>query len=335
MTGTVKALEWPDECRRGQRVTSKNGLLQYTIAHYGGSTDDSGTVFRWAKEREAWSTDFSAYEQAIAAAQADYERRILSALTASASEPAISDAQISTVWQGAITVALNLIIKRQNDLNDDDGPMAVLNEQGEIIARLRQFLTPDASYIEELRTILPACPVPASEPEPVADEDAIVEAAAIQALEWEDLKATIRHAKAGTAGHATQRDWKVATDAARYALSHVSWLNRPVPTPDGAVEALREAIDVLDGLNDDEISVELLPRLRTALSHPADGWRGPFDNLSHIVQYRRADGSQRWTTMAAFDSERVAEKYRNDCSSTSTPWEYRVIAAPAAKPEGE
>lgn len=35
--------------------------------------------------------------------------------------------------------------------------------------------------------------------------------------------------------------------------------------PHTAVEALREAIDVLDSLNDDEINAELMPRLRQAL----------------------------------------------------------------------
>lgn len=52
------------------------------------------------------------------------------------------------------------------------------------------------------------------------------------------------------------------------------WLKAPVvspsdPSPGPDVrEALQEAIDVFEGMNDDEIDVELLPRLRAALTRP-------------------------------------------------------------------
>lgn len=78
----VKPLGWPNEIRLGQRVTSQDGLIQYTICHYGGSEPESGVVYRWAAEGEAWRGPFFSYEGAISEAQADYERRILSALIA-------------------------------------------------------------------------------------------------------------------------------------------------------------------------------------------------------------------------------------------------------------
>ncbi len=79
---SVKKLEWPPEIRRGQRVMSGYGLIQYTICHYGGTDPNGGTVYRWAAQNEGWHGPLFSYEDARAAAQADYERRILSALEA-------------------------------------------------------------------------------------------------------------------------------------------------------------------------------------------------------------------------------------------------------------
>ena len=131
---------------------------------------------------------FAALREAKAAAQADYEARILSALTPSPSagagliaehltpdfaddgnccagklatppatpvQPTASvEAVIEVIWTAAFTAACNIVIKRQNDLNDDDGPIAVLNEQGDIIAALKKWLRPDSVYLDELRGML-------------------------------------------------------------------------------------------------------------------------------------------------------------------------------------
>jgi hypothetical protein len=58
-----------------------------------------------------------------------------------------------------------------------------------------------------------------------------------------------------------------------------------------------------------------------------------FDGLVAIVQYRTRpnpvygqDAPGGWHAMAAFDSNEVAEKYRDDCRGTHRPWEYRVVS---------
>lgn len=75
----------------------------------------------------------------------------------------MTDAEIATVWTAAMTAACNIVIHRQNDLNDEDGPMDVLNEQGQIIHQIKKWLEPDAVYMEELRAMLAATPNPLSE----------------------------------------------------------------------------------------------------------------------------------------------------------------------------
>ncbi|HWW46577.1 MAG TPA: MazG-like family protein [Xanthobacteraceae bacterium] len=70
----------------------------------------------------------------------------------------IPDNHIAAIWMAAMTAACNIVIKRQNDLNDDDGPMDVLNEQDEIIFAIKKWLEPDEMYLTELRQILPAAP---------------------------------------------------------------------------------------------------------------------------------------------------------------------------------
>lgn len=75
----VKKLEWPPQCPRGQRVHNRPALVEYTIAHYGGDSG-SDTVYRWASIKAAWSGALDSYDEAKAAAQADFEQRIRSAL---------------------------------------------------------------------------------------------------------------------------------------------------------------------------------------------------------------------------------------------------------------
>lgn len=85
----VRELEWPPRCPRGQRVHNRPALVNYTVAHYGGDVGDA--IYRWAEAHSPWSDPLPTYETAKAAAQADYETRILSALEAPAAgdgEPA-------------------------------------------------------------------------------------------------------------------------------------------------------------------------------------------------------------------------------------------------------
>jgi len=53
-----------------------------------------------------------------------------------------------------------------------------------------------------------------------------------------------------------------------------------------------------------------------------------FDGLVAVVQYRRKDGDE-WKTMAAYDSREIADKYAEDCSGPTIPWEYRVLDVPS------
>jgi hypothetical protein len=76
----VAPLEWPPQCPRGQRVHSRpKALIRYTIAHYGGDTGEA--VYRWASEGMNWSEPHHTYDAAKGCAQADYEHRILAALS--------------------------------------------------------------------------------------------------------------------------------------------------------------------------------------------------------------------------------------------------------------
>ncbi len=70
--------------------------------------------------------------------------------------PQISDEAIGTIWTAAMTAAVNILVKRQNDLNDDDGPLPVLNEQGDCINALKKWMHVDEVYLYELRHMLGA-----------------------------------------------------------------------------------------------------------------------------------------------------------------------------------
>lgn len=82
MSVSVKKLEWPPICPRGQRVHSRpNALIRYCIAHYGGEVGDE-TIYRWASEGGKWSEPFASYEDAQHAAQGDYTDRVLTEIVA-------------------------------------------------------------------------------------------------------------------------------------------------------------------------------------------------------------------------------------------------------------
>lgn len=107
----VKALEWPSECPRGRRV-SGNGLVVYCIAHYGGGIGDP--IYRWAAPLSSWSKPFYSFDEAKAGAQADYERRILSALTPSPLP------QVVRLLRSLEAIAEDFIPDR-----DEDAPLAL------------------------------------------------------------------------------------------------------------------------------------------------------------------------------------------------------------------
>lgn len=81
LDAVADALRWPDECPRGKRITSNGGLVQYTILFYGGSEPGWPALYRWAARECSWSAPCETYEAAKSAAQADYERRVVAALS--------------------------------------------------------------------------------------------------------------------------------------------------------------------------------------------------------------------------------------------------------------
>lgn len=64
------------------------------------------------------------------------------------------DEQIKTVWRAAMIAACNILIDRQNRLNDEDGPSDILDEQGACIAALKDWMEPDAGHIHDLKAML-------------------------------------------------------------------------------------------------------------------------------------------------------------------------------------
>ena len=53
-----------------------------------------------------------------------------------------------------------------------------------------------------------------------------------------------------------------------------------------------------------------------------------LEDLKWAVRYRRKDSSG-WITMAAFDSDGVAQRYAADCAGDGTrPWEYEAFEIP-------
>ena len=71
-----------------------------------------------------------------------------------------------------------------------------------------------------------------------------------------------------------------------------------------------------------------------ALKRPVVALDDLLDGLKAVVQYRRVSPPQRWITMAAFDSEDVAEMYAKECSSDNSPWEYQVIPLKLGEGDG-
>ena len=53
-----------------------------------------------------------------------------------------------------------------------------------------------------------------------------------------------------------------------------------------------------------------------------------LSGLKAVVQYRRKEEGIAWMTMAAFDSESMAEKYAKECTGENRPWEYQAVILP-------
>ncbi|WP_144223182.1 hypothetical protein [Mesorhizobium amorphae] len=86
MTGTVKALEWEQRWNaNGPVFYAKTSIDWYIVATASGE-GCQGTWY-WFVAGDTIKGWANSESEAKAAAQADYERRVLSALTASASEP--------------------------------------------------------------------------------------------------------------------------------------------------------------------------------------------------------------------------------------------------------
>lgn len=87
-TVSVKALEWPLECRKGRRVTgtAMDGDIEYGIVHHGDSNGEN-YIYQWAARARRWSPPFSTYEAAQAAAQTDFDSRIRASLSISSAGP--------------------------------------------------------------------------------------------------------------------------------------------------------------------------------------------------------------------------------------------------------
>jgi hypothetical protein len=72
------------------------------------------------------------------------------------------DFAIDIIWRAAMTCATNLVIQRQDRVNDRDGPQEIMDEQGEIAVKLKGLLECDEGYRAELKAMLAAAP--ATEP---------------------------------------------------------------------------------------------------------------------------------------------------------------------------
>lgn len=89
--------------------------------------------------------------------------------------------------------------------------------------------------------------------------------------------------------------------------------------------------DVIDAAMDNMKRFTREPAdLRTRLE-AAERDAETFAALPFIVEYRRKDGVLgSWRPMAAYDVESIAQKYAEDCSGETRPWEYRVRPQPDA-----
>lgn len=69
-----------------------------------------------------------------------------------------------------MTAACNIVIERQNRLNEDDGSIEIMSEQSACIEALKTWRKPDAVYLEELRMML-GLGIPSTTPAPLSGRD--------------------------------------------------------------------------------------------------------------------------------------------------------------------
>lgn len=94
---TVKPLVWDDLTGSGTRFRSYDGLMTYTISRI---VQDDTAYFRWARSQGGWSDVFYDADACKDAAQADYDRRILSALSPTPEAPGTGLGSGETEWIG-------------------------------------------------------------------------------------------------------------------------------------------------------------------------------------------------------------------------------------------
>jgi hypothetical protein len=54
------------------------------------------------------------------------------------------------IWRAALTLAHNLIVQTSNSINDDDGPLEVVNALSNEAKRIRDWLNPADEQLAEM-----------------------------------------------------------------------------------------------------------------------------------------------------------------------------------------
>lgn len=320
----------------------------------------------------------------------EHAGEVLSALTASASEPSEPE-----MWQWREV--------RSNRHSPDDWKAGAWRD-GRIPSTARA-----APFVRFEERALHASPVPASEPEPVAstgepvqdtwftdrslpilamsgdvesdrviklhfrrpvtdvDRQEIVKALNLHETSVRAMAALTAEQVADHIGVTPRSDMRpFVVQAVKYARECDAALAKPIPTPDGAVEAAKPIIDVVKALEeqygfDDDMPVDArhfgryndfptltfgdLRRFVAALSHPADGWREDTarldalrDNSWDLRCFDIATGGDDydigWRVIGHWQAkpqERVVGEVYNDDPRAAID----AARSPAAKPEGE
>lgn len=68
--------------------------------------------------------------------------------------PAHEDVVIATAWKAALTGACNIIIQRQNDQLDNDGPTLIIEEQRECIDQIKGLMDIDQEYLDQVKAMV-------------------------------------------------------------------------------------------------------------------------------------------------------------------------------------
>lgn len=164
MTGTVKGLDWVE--RVGVTGTFD---AETSIGHFIATVNDDNQAFWFilglTRSNYVGGPDV---EAAKAAAQADYERRVLSALTASASEPATEEdddgERLRDAWSD---------FEDENNLVYEGHPL-YMKWRACHDAFHAAWPQGNAAAKAAALAVLSPSPLPASAPEPVADQEELI-----------------------------------------------------------------------------------------------------------------------------------------------------------------